>query len=156
MADDKYAEGWKGILSIWDSTASAYKPLACLTQTSHAMNGVTTEKVNMCTQGKTITKLKSITETVDFEGEVIDTTSVGGQSAKASLADLKEIMRNEANTGKIDDFRLSRDFDGELYFPGQIITLTDTYQADADATFSGQMSLHDAPSEIDPHSTPTP
>src|SRR5690606_13265272 len=117
MANEKYANGWNGVLSVWDSTASAYKPLACLTSTSHSMTGNTSEKVNMCTQGKTITKLQSITETVDFEGEVIDTTALGGGDVRASLADLKALMREQATSGEPDDFRLSRDFDGYIYFP---------------------------------------
>src|SRR5690606_36575371 len=122
MANENYGQGWKGVLSVWDNTASAYKPLACLTSTSHSMSGNTQEKVNMCTQGKTITKLQSITETVDFEGQVIDTTALGGGDVRASLADIKAIMRTQATTGQPNDFRLERDFDGFLYFPGQFLS----------------------------------
>lgn len=154
MANETYANGWKGILSVWDATAEAYKPLACLTSTSHSMSGNTVEKVNMCTEGKTITTLQSITETVDFEGEVIDTTDIGGQSARASLADIKALMRAQVADKKTDDFKLSRDFDGDLYFPGQFLSISDTYSADADATFSGQMGIQGEVTEVDPHAAP--
>lgn len=150
MAEEKYANGWKGVLSVWDATVSSYKPLACLTSTSHSMTGNTKEKVNMCTQGKTITKLQSISETVDFEGEVIDTTSVGGVGVQASLAQLKELMRAQAASGDSDVFRLSRDFDGYIYFSAQILSLSDTYSASEDATFSGQLSIQDDVTETDP------
>ncbi|MGM1431153.1 hypothetical protein ACS126_18000 [Sphingobacterium lactis] len=149
-----YAKGWKGILSIWDDTASAYKPLVCLTSTSHAMNGNTQEKVNMCTQGKTITKLQSISETVDFEGEVVDTTAVGGGSVEASLADIKAIMRAQALSGEADDFRLERDFDGFLYFPAQFLSISDSYSASEEATFSGQLGIQGDVVEVDPHAAP--
>ncbi len=151
---DTYIEGWKGILSVWDTTASAYKPLACLTKTSHSMQGVTKDKVNYCTQGKTITTLQSVNETVDFEGEVIDTTAVGGANTKVSLGDLKELMRKQALNKSVDTFKLDRDFDGVLYFPGQILSLSDTYQADSDATFTGQLSVLDTPTSVDPHAAP--
>lgn len=148
MANETYAKGFKGILSVWDATAEAYKPLACLTSTSHALSGTTVEKVNMCTDGKTITKLQSINETVDFEGEVIDTT---GDEARVSLADLKALMREQAADGEADDFRLERDFDGFIYFPGQLLSLSDTYSADADATFTGQLGIQGDVTEVDPH-----
>lgn len=148
MANETYAQGFKGILSVWDTTAEAYKPLACLTSTSHSLSGTTVEKVNMCTEGKTITKLQSINETVDFEGEVIDTT---GDTARVSLADLKSLMREQASDGQPDEFRLERDFDGFLYFPGQFLSLSDTYSADSDATFTGQLGIQGEVTEVDPH-----
>ncbi len=148
----KYAKGWEGTLAIWDSTASAWKPVACLTSTSHAITANTTEKVNMCTQGKTETRIDSLTETVDFEGEVVDTTAVGGQSAESSLSDLKAIIRAEAANGSTDDFRLNRGFDGYIYFTGQILSISDSYAAGEDATFSGQLSIIGEPSETDPNS----
>jgi len=154
MANETYANGFNGVLSVWDGEAEAYKPLACLTSTSHSMTGNTKEKVNMCTQGKTITKLQSISETVDFEGEVIDTTSLGGGDVRASLADLKALMRAQATSGQPDIFRLSRDFDGFLYFPGQILSLSDNYSAEEDATFSGQLGIQGEVTETDPNAAP--
>lgn len=148
MANETYAQGFKGILSVWDATAEAYKPLACLTSTSHAMSGTTTEKVNMCTEGKTITKLQSINETVDFEGEVIDTT---GEETRVSLSDLKALMREQAAESRSDDYRLERDFDGFLYFPGQFLSLSDSYSAGEDATFTGQLGIQGEVTEVDPH-----
>jgi len=154
MANETYAKGWNGVLSIWDEEVEAYKPLACLTSTSHSMTGNTKEKVTMCTQGKTITKLQSISETVDFEGEVIDTTSLGGGDIRASLADLKALMRSQAAEGRTDIFRLSRDFDGYLYFPGQILSISDNYSAEEDATFSGQLGIQGDVTETDPNAAP--
>lgn len=146
-----HAKGWKGIISIWDSAASAYKPLVCLNSTSHSMSGNTQEKVNMCTQGKTVTSLQSITETVDFEAEVVDTTAVGGGNTEVSLSEIKAIMRTQASTGQPDDFRLERDFDGFLYFPAQFLSIQDNYVAGEDATFSGQLGIQGDVVEVDPH-----
>lgn len=151
MAENIYADGFKGGLSVYDTVASAWKPIACLNQTSHKMAVETAQKVNFCTQGKTVTKAKSITETVDIQGEVIDTTSVGGSTASASLAELKDMARKQITDKLEPEFRLERDFDGFLYFKGTITNVEDTYSATEDATFSASLSINGEVTETDPH-----
>lgn len=154
MADEKYANGFNGGLAVYDTTASAWKPIACLTQSSHQLAIETVDKVNMCTQGKTVRRPKTLTETVDIEGEVIDTTAVGGQSAKASLAELKDMARKQISDGTVYEFRLERDFDGYMYFKGTITNVSDTYSATDDATFTASLTINGDVSETDPHVTP--
>ena len=59
MAKKKMVKGYTGILSIKD--ASAYKPLVCLTSTSVERSAETSDMVNYCTQGETVTQIDGIT-----------------------------------------------------------------------------------------------
>jgi len=75
-------KGEKGILYIWDT--SAYKPIACLT--SNSLSGAMSmiESTTKCFPGVTKKTPSTVNYTIEAEGEYIDTTTAGGDTAKKS------------------------------------------------------------------------
>ena len=70
MAERIYVKGHTGILYVKDS--KSYKPLVCLTSTSVDRSVNTSEMVNYCTQGETITQIDSISRSVSFDAIMVD------------------------------------------------------------------------------------
>ena len=70
------------ILSIHDG--SAYRPLACLTSNSLSESMGVIETVTKCDPGVTQKEAGTYSYDISAEGEYIDTTSVGGETTKAS------------------------------------------------------------------------
>ena len=133
-------KGAEGVLSFHDGTA--YKPIICLTSTSMSRVSEVIQKVNYCTQGETITKVDSITRTVNFDGEVM---TVGTPDDGVSYDDLITAIESMEE----QNFRL----DGrgtEQYFKAIIANLDDTYPGGGDATFSGSLTINGDVSETDP------
>ena len=140
MAERIYVKGHTGILSVKD--ASTYKPLVCLTSTSVDRSANTSEMVNYCTQGETVTQIDSISRSVSFEAIIVDETDLGGGSG---YNDLVAIMETEkSHTFKIEGR------DGEQYFKAIITNLSDTFPGDGNATFSGTMIVQGEFSATDP------
>lgn len=152
MAGEVNIKGSEGTLSYWDGTA--YKPVVCLTSSSVQKTMNMLDKVNMCTDGETVQSPNGITRSVGIEGEAIDTTDLGGQSAKASLQELDDLQETQNDTGVPTDFRLSRGPLGYRYFPGFITDLSDSFDAGQDATFSATLSVKGKFLEVDPHAAP--
>jgi Zn-dependent M28 family amino/carboxypeptidase len=75
-------KGENGIVYIWDT--SAYKPLACLTSTSLSSALSIIESTTKCFPGVTKKTPSTVNNTISCEGEFIDTTTAGGDTAKAS------------------------------------------------------------------------
>lgn len=95
-------KGEIGILYVWDG---AYKPIACLTSNSLSTAVSVIESNTKCFPGVTKKQAGISSYTLEAEGEYIDTTSVGGDTAKAShdtlleLQDLKELVTWKLVTG---------------------------------------------------------
>src|SRR5690606_33350552 len=147
MAGEVYVRGDVGTLAYYDG--EAYKPVVCLTSSSHEMTMNTIEKVNMCNAGKTIQSAQSISESVQIEGEVIDTTDVGGVSPGVTVGELKALARAQV-TGGSDKFRLNRGPEGYMYFEALLTGVSDSYTAGEDATFSATLTITNDPSDVDP------
>ncbi|AQW91330.1 hypothetical protein CMU71_14680 [Elizabethkingia anophelis] len=141
MADDKTIMGKDIILYVHDGTA--YRPVACLT--SNGLN-ITQEMrdlpVTKCSPDKKSTK-GALSYEIPFEGQFIDTTSVGGSTAKASydflLKHMKQVKDNNALT-----FWKQTTSDGTavidtVYGKGDITSLQLTAPAEGEATFQGTM-----------------
>src|SRR5690554_7376681 len=106
MAERIYKKGHTGILYVKDATT--YKPLVCLTSTSVDRSANTSEMVNYCTQGETITQIDSISRSVSFEAIIVDETDLG--TDESGYNDLVAIMESrESHTFKIEGR------DGEQY-----------------------------------------
>lgn len=149
MAGEKYVSGWVGSLSYWDG--AAYKPVGCLTSSSFQSTMNMIEKINMCTQGETEQSPGSIVRSVSIEGEVIDTTAVGGVPASVSIEELY-VLQEESRVSKTPiPWRLNRGPSGYKYFKGYLSELSDNYAADADATFSGNLTVQGNPTDVDPN-----
>ncbi|MGJ1499622.1 hypothetical protein ACR79R_20080 [Sphingobacterium spiritivorum] len=149
MANEKYISGWEGTLAHWDGTA--YKPVGCLTSSAYQSTMNMIDKVNMCTQGQTVQSPGTITRSVQIEGEVIDTTSVGGTTAMITIEELYALQEASRVSKVPNDWRLSRGPFGYKYFKGFLSDLSDSYPAEGDATFSATMTVQENPTEVDPH-----
>lgn len=140
MAERIYVKGHTGILSVKD--ASTYKPLVCLTSTSVDRSANTSEMVNYCTQGETVTQIDSISRSVSFDAIIVDETDLGGGSGYNDLVAIMETK--QSHTFKIEGR------DGEQYFKAIITSLSDTFPGDGNATFSGTMTVQGEFSATDP------
>lgn len=94
-------KGESGILYIHDGTL--YRPVACLTSNSLNTAVSIIESNTKCFPGVTKKQAGIFSYSIDAEGEYIDTTSVGGETTKASHDYLlvKQIAK-DAVTWKLD------------------------------------------------------
>ena len=126
-----YVKGHTGILSVKD--ASTYKPLVCITSTSVDRSANTSEMVNYCTEGETITQIDSISRSVSFDATIVDESDLGTDTG---YADLVAIMETKAS----HMFKIEGR-DGEQFFSASITSLSDTFAGGENATFSGTMTV---------------
>lgn len=136
------------IFSVWDDTGSAYRPVACLTSNSLTQTTTVNESQTKCNPGETTKSKGSRSYSVGLEGEYIDTTSVGGETALAShdfLMDLSEAPENifwRMSTGLADT---------PFYYGESIMSdLALTAPAGEDATFTGTLEGTGGIVRIDP------
>ena len=132
MAERIYKKGHTGILSVKD--ASTYKPLVCLTSTSVDRSANTSEMVNYCTQGETVTQIDSISRSVNFDAMIVDETDLGEGTGYADLVAIMETK--ESHMFKIEGR------DGNQFFSASITSLSDTFASGENATFTGTMTVH--------------
>ena len=132
MAERIYKKGHTGILSVKD--ASTYKPLVCLTSTSVDRSANTSEMVNYCTEGETVTQIDSISRSVNFDAMIVDETDLGDGTGYADLVAIMETK--ESHMFKIEGR------DGEQFFSASITSLSDTFASGENATFTGTMTVH--------------
>ena len=142
--------GVNGIIYVWDD--GAYKPLACLTSTSLSSALSIIESNTKCAPGVVGKKPGSLNNSIDAEGEFIDTTTVGGDTAKASHDRLFLIQQSKALT----DFKYDTDItnaDSTKYFgSGYFTDLTlDQGSGDDISTFSVTLEVDGGISLVDPH-----
>ena len=140
---DVNVKGHTGLLSVYDT--AAYKPIVCLTSTSMSSVLRLIEKVNYCTQGKTVRTIDGIDRTVSFDAEVMD---VDTPATNASYAELLELQ------GAEQTFKLEGRGAAAKYFTAVISDLSDTFPGEGDATFSGTLTINGDISETDPNGTP--
>ena len=126
------------ILFLWDGENTAYKPIACLT--SNGMNTSVESKespITKCSPTKTITP-GEFTYELSFEGQFIDTTSVGGDTAKASYDFIKDLQMKHSVDGELIYWKQNTGITGEfVYGKGILTSLELSNPADAESTFSG-------------------
>ena len=132
MAERIYKKGHTGILSVKD--ASTYKPLVCLTSTSVDRSANTSEMVNYCTEGETVTQIDSISRSVNFDAMIVDETDLGDGTGYADLVAIMETK--ESHMFKIEGR------DGDQFFSASITSLSDTFASGENATFTGTMTVH--------------
>ena len=107
----------------------------CLTSTSVDRSANTSEMVNYCTQGETVTQIDSISRSVSFDAIIVDETNLGAE--ENGYNDLVAIMETkESHTFKIEGR------DGNQFFSASITSLSDTFPGEGNATFSGTMTVH--------------
>jgi hypothetical protein len=130
-------KGVNGIVSIYDGVA--YRPVACLTSNSLASTLSVIESNTKCDPGVVIKNAGTFSYSLSMDGEYIDTTSVGGDTAKASHDYLLTKQRaKETITWKLDSGLLTT-----IYYGTAIVTDLDLTQGAGDeistfsATFDG-------------------
>lgn len=120
------------ILGVYDG--AAYRPVACLTTNSLNEATEVRESRTKCFPNQ-VKKSKGVDSyTLNAEGEYIDTTSVGGDTAKASHDYLRELK----NGSELVTWRMSTGLvDTPYYYGESIITdLSLTAPTAEDSTFS--------------------
>jgi hypothetical protein len=114
-----FIKGEVCILSIHDGTT--YKPVACLTSNSLATDVSVIESMTKCDPGVSVKQAGMFTYSVSAEGQYIDTTTVGGDTAKKSHDSLlvKQLTKTLVNF-KIDTNTLNAA--SVKYFGGAVIS----------------------------------
>jgi len=135
MAGETKIKGDQNILYIYDVAATAYRPIACLTSNSLSSTVEVLETQTKCDPGNTSKDAGNFSYSISLEGEYIDSTSVGGETTKASHDYL--FTRQQAKT-KVT-WRLDTGLtDNVAYFGTALITdLTLDSPAGDKSTFSG-------------------
>jgi predicted secreted protein len=109
-------KGELGILYIHDNTI--YRPIACLTSNSFNPTVSVIESMTKCAPGVVEKTAGMFNYTLESEGEYIDTTSVGGETTKASHDYLFTRM-----TAKLPvTWKLDTGVTGAIYYGTGIIT----------------------------------
>ena len=125
-------KGELGILYIHDGTI--YRPVACLTSNSLSSAVSVIESQTKCYPGVVKKQAGSFSYSIDAEGEYIDTTSVGGETTKASHDYLLTVQQAAvAVTWKLDT-----GVTGAVYYGSAILTDLSLEQGAGDelSTFS--------------------
>ena len=137
-----YLKGWEGARIAYGDGASEYYPIACITSRSESNATKTSEKVNVCTEGKVITKATGVDMTISISGEVVDDESL-------------EVLRYMQDTLEEQDFRIYRGTGTStpVYFSGVITNLAADYPTGEgeDATFTMDITLTTDYSLVDPY-----
>ena len=130
--------GWEGArMEIY--IASAYVPIACITSRTESNESELIEKTNVCTLGATISTVKQINRTVDLEGEVVDTNSLDAlKLAQDSKAE--QFFKVYKGTGTTTP----------EYFKGIISSVSGSYSAGEDSTFSMSVAINGDYLTVDP------
>lgn len=127
--------GEKGILYIYDT--SAYKPVACLTSNGLNTTVAMIESQTKCFPGVIKKTPGTFSYSIDAEGEYIDTTTAGGDDAKASHDALFLLQQSKT----LIDWKIDTDIDDatsvKYYGSGYLTDLSATFgSGDEVTTFS--------------------
>ena len=148
MAGETIIHGKLGILSIWDT--SAYKPIACLTSNSLSTTLSVIESNTKCDPGNTVRNANEFSYEISADGEYVDTTSVGGNTAIASHDWL--LVKQMAKTSVV--WKLDSGLADSIYYGTAIISDLNLDQpSDANSTFSATLSGTGAIVLVDPNAT---
>lgn len=125
------------IVSVYDGTA--YRPTACITSNSLSTTLEVLESNNKCNPGVTSKDAGAFSASVDLDGEYIDTTSIGGDTAKAShdFLLIKQLAKEKIT------FRISTGLaDTSNYYGVALITdLSQDAPSNENATFSATFDV---------------
>ena len=127
--------GEKGILYIYDTVA--YKPVACLTSNGLNTTVAMIESQTKCFPGVVKKTPGTFSYSIDAEGEYIDTTTAGGDDAKASHDALFLLQQSKT----LIDWKIDTDIDDaasvKYYGSGYLTDLSATFgSGDEVTTFS--------------------
>ena len=140
-------KGELGILYIWDGII--YRPVACLTSNSLASTVSVIESQTKCNPGLVIKQGGVFAYSISAEGEYIDTTSIGGETTKASHDYLLEKQKLKTAI----DWKLDTGVTSAIYYGSAIITDLELSQGAGDelSTFSLTLDGSGDITETNPH-----
>jgi len=141
--------GENGIIYIWDTE---WKPLACLTSTGLSSALSIIESTTKCFPGVVKKTPGQINNSISAEGEFIDTTTAGGDTAKASHDKLFLIQQER----ELTEFKYDTDItnvDSVKYFGFGYFTDLELTQGSGDevSTFTVTLDVDGAITLVDPH-----
>jgi len=128
-------KGEVGILSIHDGTI--YRPIACLTSNGLDTNVSVISSNTKCNPGLTIKQGGIFDYTLNADGEYIDTTSIGGQTTKAS----HDYLLTKQQLKAAITWKYDTGVTGAVYFGTAIITSLSLSQGAGDEISSFTLSL---------------
>jgi len=139
-------KGELGILYVHDG--SMYRPVACLTSNSLNTAVSIIESQTKCNPGQVIKQAGTLSYTIDAEGEYIDTTSVGGDTTKASHDYLLTLQQALASV----TWKLDTGVTGAVYYGSAILSDLNLDQGAGDeiSTFSVTLEGSGAIATTDP------
>lgn len=147
MANENFIHGRNGILSVYDDAASAYRVIACLTSNSLATSLSVIESNTKCDPGVLVRNPDIFSYDISCDGQYIDTTSVGGETTKASHDWLLNIQQT---VGKVD-WKLDTGLGDTTFYGNAILSDMNLDQAsDALSTFSATLSGNGQIVKVDP------
>lgn len=146
MAAGDKLKGDEKMLYAWDGLA--YRPIACITSNELSSSAEVKESKNKCNPGVTSVEYSSINKSVSIEGEALDTTTAGGDSAKASFDFLEDAQDSQEKL----DIKLDTGLEdaGSKFATVIIQDLTETAAAGEIVTFSATLNF-DGGYKADPH-----
>src|SRR5690606_26394817 len=145
-------KGSNSMLYVYDGTAEAYRPIACITSNSLSSTLSLLESATKCNPSGTEYTADRLNESVSVDGEVIDTTSAGGETAKASWDYLYGLMKDSADNDTKHEFWYDSGIEGaDYYFKGYIGELSHEASATEKITFSATVQITGNTSTTDPY-----
>ncbi len=144
-------QGDYGMVYIYDTTAEAYKPVACLTSNSLNTTREVRERQTKCAPGVTEKSVGTMNYSISLDGEYIDTTTVGGDTASKSHDALLALQMG----GEYVDWKIDTNYqdpNSVKYYGNALITdLTADFPANEDATFTATLDGNGAILLEDPY-----
>ena len=139
-------KGEVGIIYVHDGTI--YRPIACLTSNSLSSAVSIIESQTKCFPGVVKEQSGVFSYTIEAEGEYIDTTSVGGETTKAS----HDFLLAKQMAGTIANWKLDTGVTGAIYYGSAILSDLSLVQGSGDeiSTFSVTLDGDGAIVLVDP------
>lgn len=142
MATQKIIRGREGIVSVYDAVALAYKPIACVTSQSLSATLSVLESNTSCNPGTTIRIPDQLSYEISFDGEYIDTTSVGGETTLASHDFLFNLQQAQQSSGDYSIFRIETGLADTTYYCRALISDLNLDQAQTElSSFSATLMV---------------
>lgn len=135
------------ILSVHDGTA--YRPIACLTSNTLSQTRGVIETQTKCLPGIVERAAGTLSYEISCEGNYIDTTSVGGETTKASHDYLKGLIE----AGNLVTWKMTTGLADTAAYYGEAIIVdlsADAPTGDEFATFSCTLSGSGSIVSVDP------
>lgn len=143
-------KGENGIIYVWET--SSWKPLACLTSTGLSSQLSMIESTTKCFPGVVKKTPGNLNNSISAEGEFIDTTTAGGDTAKVSHDRLFLMQQSKS----LEQFKYDTDItnvDSTKYYGNCYFTDLELTQGSGDeiSTFSVTIDVDGAIVLTDPN-----